>query len=157
MKEALKTGFSFGITSGVLTTLGLMIGLSESTGSKVAVLGGILTIAFADSLSDSLGIHISEESEGKTSQNVWISTFATFLSKLVFALTFAIPVLAFDLNLAVLISVLWGTFLISAFSYNLAITNKKEPIRVIAEHLIVMALVVIGTYYLGSLINSNFK
>jgi len=27
MKHSLKTGFSFGLTSGIITTLGLMVGL----------------------------------------------------------------------------------------------------------------------------------
>lgn len=65
MRHSLKVGFSFGITSGILTTLGLMVGLSSGTNLKLAVVGGILTIAIADSFSDTMGIHISEESENK--------------------------------------------------------------------------------------------
>lgn len=38
-----------------------MIGLMAGTHSKLAVLGGILTIAIADAMSDALGIHISQE------------------------------------------------------------------------------------------------
>ena len=63
-KHSLEVGLSFGITSGIITTLGLMVGLHSGTHSKVTVIGGILTIAIADSFSDALGIHISEESEG---------------------------------------------------------------------------------------------
>jgi hypothetical protein len=59
MKHLKKIGLSFGLTSGLITTLGLMIGLNSGTNSKLVVIGGILTIAVADSLSDSLGIHIS--------------------------------------------------------------------------------------------------
>ena len=67
MKPAIKKGFSFGLASGVITTLGLMVGLYASTHSLLAVLGGILVIAVADALSDALGIHISEEAESKKS------------------------------------------------------------------------------------------
>ena len=63
MKHSIKVGFSFGLTSGIITTLGLMIGLNSSTNSSIVVIGGILTIAIADSLSDAIGIHIAEESE----------------------------------------------------------------------------------------------
>ena len=52
MRHSLQVGFSFGITSGIITTLGLMVGLSSGTHNKLAVVGGILTIAIADSLSD---------------------------------------------------------------------------------------------------------
>ena len=80
MKHSKKIGISFGLTSGLITTLGLMTGLYSGTNSKLVVIGGILTIAFADSLSDSLGIHISEESENKhTHKEIWESTFFTFI------------------------------------------------------------------------------
>ena len=35
-------GLSFGLTSGVITTLGLMVGLRSGTGSRIAVIGGIV-------------------------------------------------------------------------------------------------------------------
>ena len=79
--HSLSIGLHFGLTSGIITTLGLMVGLSSGTNSKLAVIGGILTIAIADSFSDALGIHISEESENiHSSKEIWISTFSTFIS-----------------------------------------------------------------------------
>ena len=36
MKASIKKGFGFGLTSGVITTLGMMVGLNASTGSKIA-------------------------------------------------------------------------------------------------------------------------
>ena len=48
MKTSTIKGVSFGLTSGIITTLGMMVGLNFSTGSKLVVLGGILTIAIAD-------------------------------------------------------------------------------------------------------------
>ena len=65
MRLSFKTGFSFGLTSAIITTLGLMVGLESGTQSKIAVLGGILTIAVADAFSDSLGIHVSQESQNQ--------------------------------------------------------------------------------------------
>ena len=85
MKNSIFKGFCFGLTSGIITTLGMMVGLGSGTGSKLVVLGGVLSIAIADSFSDALGIHISEESDkNKTEKDVWIATFATFFSKLIF-------------------------------------------------------------------------
>jgi hypothetical protein len=70
------------MTSAVITTLGLMVGLHSGTHSRVVVLGGILTIAIADAFSDALGIHVSEESENVHSvRQIWGATIATFLSK----------------------------------------------------------------------------
>ena len=103
-KHSFLVGFSFGLTSGIITTLGLMVGLHSSTHSRLAVIGGILTIAVADALSDALGIHISEESENKHShKEIWEATISTFLSKFIFTLTFIIPVLLFKLPTAIMV------------------------------------------------------
>ncbi len=98
MRHSLKTGFSFGMTSGIITTLGLMVGLNSGTHSKLAVIGGVLTIAIADAFSDALGIHVSEESENRhNSREIWESTISTFLSKFTFASTFIVPVVLLQL------------------------------------------------------------
>ena len=52
LNHSLRVGLSFGLTSGVITTLGLIVGLASGTESKLAVIGGIITIAVADALSD---------------------------------------------------------------------------------------------------------
>ena len=106
MKTSFKTGLSFGLTSGVITTLGLMVGLHSGTHSRTVVIGGIVTIAVADALSDALGIHVSEESKnsGPTRQ-IWEATVATFVAKFVIAMTFVVPVLTCPLDQAIVISV----------------------------------------------------
>lgn len=157
MKHSIKTGFSFGLTSGIITTLGLMVGLHSGTHSKLAVLGGILTIAIADAFSDALGIHISEESEGKHSvKEIWESTLSTFFSKFVFALTFVIPVLLLNLSTAIIVSVVWGLSLLSILSFRIAREQKKPPLRVIGEHLIIAIVVILTTHYVGDWMSSTF-
>ncbi|MFC1767941.1 hypothetical protein ACFLZ2_05320 [Candidatus Margulisiibacteriota bacterium] len=158
MNHSLKTGLCFGLTSAVITTLGLMVGLSSGTGSKLAVLGGILTIAIADAFSDALGIHIAEESEGKhTAKEVWESTGATFASKLIFALTFIIPVLLFTLQTAIIVSIFWGLSALAALSYILAKDEGNKPLKVITEHLFIALLVIAATHYVGKWISSFFS
>jgi len=128
MRQSLKTGFSFGLTSGVITTLGLMVGLHSGTHSKLAVMGGILTIAIADAFSDALGIHVSQESQNRHSKrSIWEATVVTFLSKFVFALTFIAPIMFFELSKAILISVVWGLSILSIFSYVIAKPQKENP------------------------------
>lgn len=79
MKTSWKTGISFGLTSGVITTLRLMVGLHSGTHSRAIVISGILTIAIADATSDALGIHVSEESKNSVPvSQVWEATLATF-------------------------------------------------------------------------------
>lgn len=154
----MRTGFSFGLTSGVITTLGLMVGLNAGTSSKLVVLGGILTIAIADAFSDALGIHMSEESDHrKTHKEVWESTFATFFTKLVFALTFIIPVLLFELFTAMIVAIIWGMFLLVVLNYYLAWKNKRSPWKMIAEHLFIAVIVIVITHFVGTWIGMFFS
>lgn len=109
MKHSVKTGFSFGLTSGIITTLGLMVGLHSGTHSQLAIIGGILTIAIADAFSDALGIHISEESRNAhRPTEIWEATLATFATKFIVALSFVVPVLLLPLTTAIVVSILWG-------------------------------------------------
>ena len=157
MKHSLKTGFSFGLTSGIITTLGLMVGLHSGTHSKLVVIGGILTIAIADAFSDALGIHISEESENKhTPKEIWESTIFTFLAKFVFALMFIVPLLLFQLSTAIIVSVIWGMSLLSFFSFYIAKEQKARPWKVVMEHLIIALVVIVITHYLGDWFGSTF-
>lgn len=157
MKKAIKVGLNFGLTSGVITTLGLMVGLNSGTHLKLAVIAGILTIAVADAFSDALGIHISRESENvSTTKEVWAATISTFLFKFIFALSFVIPVLLFNLNTAIIVAIIWGVILISFASYFIAKETKKNPVNVITEHLIISTVVIIIANYLGVWINNTF-
>ncbi len=153
MKHSVKKGFSFGLTSGIITTLGLIIGLNSSTHSTKVIIGGILVIAIADALSDALGIHISEESEGQhTDKEVWEATAYTFLSKFIFALTFVIPILLLPLSTAIIASIIWGLSLMTIFSFYVAKQQKIKPYRIILEHLTIAILVIAITHFVGDLV-----
>jgi VIT1/CCC1 family predicted Fe2+/Mn2+ transporter len=134
-----------------------MVGLNAGTGSKLAVIGGILTIAIADAFSDALGIHISEESENTHSpREIWTATLSTFFAKFIFALTFIIPVLLFRLSTAILISIAWGLAMLCVFSYRMAKEQDEKPLKVVVEHLAIALVVIIATYYVGTWISHVF-
>jgi VIT1/CCC1 family predicted Fe2+/Mn2+ transporter len=150
MKASWKTGLSFGLTSGVITTLGLMVGLHSGTHSRAIVIGGILTIAIADAMSDALGIHVSEESKnsGPTIQ-VWEATMATFLAKFVIAMTFVVPVMIRPIDQAIVISVIWGLLLLAGLSFFVARAQAISPWKVIGEHILIALCVVGITHAVG--------
>jgi VIT1/CCC1 family predicted Fe2+/Mn2+ transporter len=158
LKESLKTGISFGLTSGIITTLGLMVGLHAGTNSKMVVIGGIFTIAIADAFSDALGIHVSEESENRhSSKEIWESTISTFLSKFVFAIMFILPVIFFELTNAIIISIVTGLVILSIISFNLPVEIKGERWKVVAEHIIIALAVIMITHYVGDWVSLTFK
>jgi VIT1/CCC1 family predicted Fe2+/Mn2+ transporter len=156
MKLSIKKGFGFGLTSGIITTLGLIVGLNSGTHSKKVIIGGVLIIAIADALSDAFGIHISEEATNKKDKEIWESTFSTFLFKLIFALSFVIPILFLELNTAIIVSIIWGILLLTSFSFYIAKMNKKKPFKIIVEHLTIAIIVIIATHFVGEFISKVF-
>lgn len=158
MKVSIKKGLSYGATSGVITSLGLLIGLYSTGSPRAIILAGILTIAFADSFSDGLGIHISEESENHhTQREIWEATTSTILSKMILGLSFTVPVIIFQINTAVFVNIIWGAVILSVLSYRIAKQNNDNPALVLTEHLGIALLVVAGSYLLGNYISSVFK
>lgn len=158
MRHSLKTGFSFGLTSGIITTLGLMVGLHSGTHSRLAVIGGVLTIAIADAFSDAMGVHISEEAEAKhRPTEIWESTIATFLTKFIFASTFIFPLFMFELSTAIIASIIWGLSLLSVFSFVIARQQKAQTWKVVFEHLSIALVVILITHYVGDLIARIFS
>ena len=157
MKTSIRKGLGFGITSGVITTLGLIVGLYSSANSKITIIGGILIIAIADSLSDAFGIHISEEYALKEKEkNIWLATFSTLFFKFIFAITFIVPFLFLKLNSSVIIDLIWGLVLISLFSYYSAKKNRTSVKKVVFEHLLISIVVIVLTYLIGMIIGKVF-
>jgi VIT1/CCC1 family predicted Fe2+/Mn2+ transporter len=156
-KSYIKESFGFGLASGVITTLGLMIGLYSSTYSRGIILGGILTIAIADAFSDAVGIHFSEEVEGvHTTKEIWVSTIITFFSKFIISLTFLIAVLLFPLKVGIFLNILWSFLLVGSFSFYIAKKQKNNPYKAICEHFLIMIVVIAITYYVGKVIDTLF-
>lgn len=158
MKRSVKIGFSFGLTSGIITTLGLIVGLHSSTNSRFVIIGGILTIAIADAFAESMGIHISQETEHYIpKKEIWEATVCTFISKFLFSSLFIIPILLLELHAAILISIMIGLYLIIIVSIAIARERNEKPWKVIAEHIAISILVIVLTHYVGKLISILFN
>ncbi|MCD6184698.1 MAG: hypothetical protein J7K84_02735 [Deltaproteobacteria bacterium] len=155
MKHWLRTGISFGLTSAVITTLGLMIGLHSGTHSRIVVLAGILTIAIADAFSDALGIHVAEEADNtNTAKHIWGATITTFLTKFIISMTFVIPVFFLSLSAAIVVNLIWGLSILSLLSYFIAKSQGEAPWKIIGEHLLIAIVVITITCWVGNWIET---
>jgi VIT1/CCC1 family predicted Fe2+/Mn2+ transporter len=152
-----RTGIFFGATSGVITTIGLIVGLHAGTQSLVAVLGGILVVAVADAMSDAMGIHLAQEADpDSTHDHIWAATIWTFVTKLIVALTFALPLLWLPLQTAVMVCVTWGLLVITLLSIYLARIQRVNALHVITEHLGIAIVVVTVSYFIGIWVRTSF-
>ena len=157
VRNVVWKGVGFGLTSGVITTLGLIIGLHSGTHSKLAVLAGLIVLAIADAMSDAMGIHVSEEAEMEHStRELWETTSFTFASKFVVSFSFMIPIVLLEISAAIVASVVWGVVLIMIFSFGMAKAQKQNPTRVIVEHILITIAVVILAHYIGDAVYEAF-
>lgn len=154
----LITGVSFGLTTAVITSLGIIVGLQSATSSKLAVVAGVVIVAIADGLSDAVSLHAAEEAEVErgiakhTPKEIWLTTLVTFLAVSGFSLTFVIPILIFSPGTAILLAIGWGMLLLTLLNFHIAKTKKENPIKLICEHILLALFVIIISYWVGNLI-----
>ena len=157
LDKGTRTGLFFGATSGVITTLGLMVGLQSGTRSLAAVFGGVVVIAISDAMSDAMGIHLSEEADPESTRaHIWAATLSTFVSKFLVAVSFALPLLWLPLDQAVVVAVAWGLIIITAMSYILARLQQAPVWRAIGEHIAIALAVIAVSHYVGIWTRSVF-
>jgi VIT1/CCC1 family predicted Fe2+/Mn2+ transporter len=149
--------FSIGATAAITTSMGLIAGLAHGESSRISIVTGLLVIAFADNISDSLGIHIYKESEGASKSDIRSSTFGNFFVRLVLALTFVLFVLLLPSNLALIVSSIWGLALLAVLSYLIARRKNTRPTWEIAWHLAVALFVIAVSKLVGHLIATRLR
>jgi VIT1/CCC1 family predicted Fe2+/Mn2+ transporter len=121
------------------------------------VLGGIFVVAVADAMSDAMGIHIAQEADPEsTSDHIWAATIWTFITKLVVALSFALPLLWLPLQTAVIVCVSWGLLVITLLSAYLAHIQRVKALPVITEHVMITIVVVTVSYFIGIWVRASF-
>jgi len=133
---------SFGGPAAIVTSTGLIVGLHALTPQKTAIIGSLVLVALADNLTDSLGIHIYQESERLAEREAFRTTVANFLTRFVLALSFVGLVLLVSNAALVYVSVAWGFTLLAGLSYLLAKARAVSPLSEICKHCAVALAVV---------------
>lgn len=151
------TAVSFGLTTAVITSIGMIVGMHSATSSKLAVVAGIVVMAFADGLSDAVSLHTAEEAEVErekakhTMREIWLTTILAFISVSGFSLTFAIPIVLLPFEIAILVAIAWGMLLLIILNFFIAKIRKENPAKLIAEHVLLAVFVIIISYFVGNL------
>jgi len=145
--------FRFGITSAIVTSMALMVGLDTIDNPRMSIIGALLVLAVADNISDSLGIHIFRESESSCAGNrSEIHTITNYLSRLTVTLIFVLLIMFLPFNYAILLSVILGLLLLSLLSCMIAIQQKTNPYTAILHHVGIAIIVVIVSHFVGQVI-----
>jgi len=141
---------SFGGPAAIVTSTGVIVGLRSATMGKAAIAGSLLILALADNLTDSLGLHIYQESQRPPPREAFLTTIANFLTRLLLAASFVALVLIVPSPHVVYVSILWGLALLAALSFAIARLRKVSAASEIIKHCAV-ALTVIALSQLTGL------
>ena len=147
-----QTKFSFGSSAAIITNLGLIIGLDSGTNAKFNIIAAIMVIALADNISDSFGIHVYQESEQLERKEVWISTATNFLARLLVSLIFVALVFFLPIQLATILSLVWGLSLLAFISYIIAKEEESRPFQAVLVHLGIALMVIVLSEIVGKLL-----
>lgn len=148
--------YVFGSTAAIITNISIIVGLGSARASKGPILGSLLTIALADNISDSLGIHLYKETEGLGQRLSLLSTVLNFISRLLVSLSFIGIVVYFSMSHAIVVAIVWGLLLLVLLSFLITRSNKENSLLEIVKHVLVAIVVIILSRWVGGLVTANF-
>jgi VIT1/CCC1 family predicted Fe2+/Mn2+ transporter len=137
------TKLSYGSTAAIVTSMGLIGGLGGGVASRATVTASLLVIAIADNLTDSLAIHVYQESENLESNQAFLSTVANFFARLLAASSFVLIVLFVPEPVVLVTGLGWGMALLAVLTFFVARARGVSPVVEVVKHL-AMAVVVIA-------------
>ena len=153
-------GSYFGIISGTITTIGLIMGLSAGTSSKLAIIVGILTIAISDTLSEAFGMYMSKKvvNTANNSKGPIITASGVVFAKFLISVSFLIPIL---MNNNIIkgrnISIAYAFIIIIAASSYLTKLRKEPLVQNVVKYIFITIIVISLTHYSGRAIANNIK
>lgn len=117
-KPEISKGQMFGLISGSVTTIGVIVGLWQSHRDISIIISAILSIALSDSFSDGFGMYFSQRTQYNQEISINVGLKTTFY-KIIVTLSYILPFLILDIDTAVRFNISWGCFLISYASYQI--------------------------------------
>ena len=121
------------------------------TVQRAAIIGSLLIVALADNLTDSLGVHVYQESERLAENEAFRTTVANFATRLLVSLSFvAIVVLIPTAVGAIITSLAWGLLLLAGLSHQLAKARGVTPLSEICKHCAVATIVIALSAAIGT-------
>ncbi len=146
------TRVSFGSTSAIVTSMGLIVGLDAATASRRALVSSLLIVALADNISDSLSIHVYQESEHLDGRAAFRATLTNFAARLVVALTFVGLAVGLPQRALAPVALGWGLLLLGGLSAQLARDRGVGMVGEIGKHLGVAIAVIVVSRVVARLI-----
>lgn len=144
--------YILGSSAAIITNVSLIVGLGSAQAGKGLIFGGLLMVALADNISNSLRIHLYKESEGCGERLSSLATVLNLLFHLLVSLSFIDIVLIWPTSQAVKIGIVWALLLLTLISYLITKGNHENSIPEILKHVLIAVIVIVLSRCVGYLI-----
>lgn len=141
---------SYGGTAGIITSMALISGFDAAAAPKSTIVASLLIVAVADNITDSLSIHIYQESERLSEADAFRSTLTNFLTRVAAALSFIGLVLILRTDVVVYVCLAWGFVLLGLMSLLLAKVRQVSALSEVWKHCAVAAVVIVVSRVIGT-------
>jgi len=153
ISDSLRQGLFFGFNSGIITSLGVLAGLSGVVNSPKIIIVTLMSLALSDGLSEAYSLYFSIKSKKETNDDTKAvnALKGVVLSKIAVTLSFLLPLLFVkDLKMYKNMSfpIIWGAVLLLFIDINL-IKDKDEQIQkyLIPQIGIILLLILFGKIF----------
>ena len=153
ISDSLRQGLFFGFNSGIITSLGVLAGLSGVVNSPKIIIVTLMSLALSDGLSEAYSLYFSIKSKKETKDDTKAvnALKGVVLSKIAVTLSFLLPLLFVkDLKMYKNMSfpIIWGAVLLLFIDFNL-IKDKDEQIQkyLIPQVGIILLLILFGKIF----------
>lgn len=152
----LKTSrISYGGTAAIVTSMALVSGLGAAEATRSVVVSALLIAALADNLTDSLSIHIFQESEQLEQKEAFAGTVTNFVTRLLVCLSFVLLVALLPASIAVEGAIVWGMSLLAALTFLVARERHVGVALEVVKHLLGAATVITVSHAIGHWISAT--
>jgi hypothetical protein len=145
---------SVGTASAIVTSMGVIIGFGVASISKPTIIAGLLIVGLADNVTDSLSIHIYQESERLEHHAAFRATIGNFAARLIISLSFVFLAFTFSSAAMILVCLIWGALLLATLTWFVAKNRNANVMTETLKHLAVAAVVIAASLVTGTLINA---
>ena len=153
VSDSLRQGLFFGFNSGIITSLGVLAGLSGVVNSPKIIIVALISLAISDGLSEAYSLYFSIKSKKETNDDTKAikALKGVVLSKVAVTLSFLVPLLFVkDLKIYKNMSfpIIWGTILLLFIDFNLIKDNDEQIQKYLIPQVgIIVLLILFGKIF----------
>jgi hypothetical protein len=119
------------------------------------MVSALLIAAVADNLTDSLSVHMYQESERLEEREAFVGTLTNFATRFILCLSFVLIVMLFREHAAVAGGIVWGMSLLTVLTYILARHRKVSAMPEVGKHLAVAMVIIFVSKSIGHWVTAH--